>query len=580
MRLFGDRGADTSLLRAAKNLVGRAIVTAAGREGGVAGAGLLADTTYGAEALAMARSAGLLTAAPVEESGRRWFALETPDWRRRATEAADIVKVLVRWNPDDPKPARDEQAAEIAKVASFASSAALPFLFELLVPPTEAQLSEYGDQQRFDREARAALTARAIGQLHEAGIEPTWWKLEGFDTTAECALVSSAARAEGRAAGCLVLGRGADAGKVDDWLRAAAPVDGFTGFAIGRSTFWPALGQWAAGELSDDDAVERIASAYLHFVDVWQAARTATEPTSPSAPATSNAGQHVRSEIASQPQMWRKAAALAAEAATKLTGNRMAFVGCGTSFYIAQTLATLWESKGRGEADAFCASEMPIRNSYDQVVVLSRSGTTTEVTDVLSRLDDMNRVAIVGVDPSPVSRAADLVIPLDFADEQSVVQTRFATSVVALFRGLLGDDVEELALAAETALARPLPDTGDATHFVFLGTGAGVGLAHEAALKFREAALAGTESYPALEYRHGPIALADPHTVVWFFGVPPGGLVDEITETGARVIAHDADPLVELVLAQRVAIAIAAGKGLDPDRPRHLARSVVLPASA
>jgi fructoselysine-6-P-deglycase FrlB-like protein len=198
----------------------------------------------------------------------------------------------------------------------------------------------------------------------------------------------------------------------------------------------------------------------------------------------------------------------------------------------------------------------------------------------LNRLDDVNRVAIVGVDPSPVSEAADLVVTLDFADEQSVVQTRFATSVVALFRALLGDDVEQLARAAETVITGELPDVGKADHFVFLSTGAGVGLAHEAALKFREAALVGTESYAALEYRHGPIALADPSTIVWFFGPPPDGLVDEITNTGARVITHTSDPLVELVLAQRVAIAIAERKGLDPDNPRHLSRSVVLPASA
>jgi fructoselysine-6-P-deglycase FrlB-like protein len=210
------------------------------------------------------------------------------------------------------------------------------------------------------------------------------------------------------------------------------------------------------------------------------------------------------------------------------------------------------------------------------VVVVSRSGTTTELIDLLHRLGDRTTLALVG-SHGPVSAAAGHSLALDFADERSVVQTRFATSVVALFRARLGHDVEALAAAAESALSLPPPALDGATRVVFLGTGAGVGIAHEAALKLREATLTATESYPAMEYRHGPIALAEPGVVVWLLGTPPAGLADDVRSTGATVVDDDADPLVDLVRVHSAALLLARAKGLDADRPRHLTRSVLLP---
>jgi fructoselysine-6-P-deglycase FrlB-like protein len=174
-----------------------------------------------------------------------------------------------------------------------------------------------------------------------------------------------------------------------------------------------------------------------------------------------------------------------------------------------------------------------------------------------------------------VAAGADHHLALEFADERSVVQTRFATSVVALFRALAGDDVEPAAAAAEALAPVPLP--AGVTRFVFRGTGAAVGLAHEAALKLREAALTVTESYPAMEYRHGPIALAGPGVVVWFLGRPPAGLVADVRATGATAVADDLDPLVDLVRVQSLAVRRALSSGLDPDQPRHLTRAVQLP---
>jgi fructoselysine-6-P-deglycase FrlB-like protein len=291
---------------------------------------------------------------------------------------------------------------------------------------------------------------------------------------------------------------------------------------------------------------------------------------------TLRARAHVEAEIASQPASWRRAAALAGDLAAALPPGRIAITGCGTSYHVAQSVAVHWESAGLGPADAFAASEMPVRDGYDATVIVSRSGTTTELVELLHRLGDRYALALVG-SAGPVSGAADRSLVLDFADERSVVQTRFATSVVALFRARLGEDVEGLATAAEHALAVPPPVLDGASRVVFLGTGAAVGLAHEAALKLREAALAVTESYPAMEYRHGPIALAEPGVVVWLLGTPPPGLADDVRRTGATVVDDDLDPLVDLVRAQSAAVGLARAKGLDADRPRHLTRSVLLP---
>jgi CRISPR-associated protein Cas5a/b/c len=285
--------------------------------------------------------------------------------------------------------------------------------------------------------------------------------------------------------------------------------------------------------------------------------------------------------MSSQPESWRRAAGLAGELRALLPAGRIAVTGCGTSFYVAQVVATLWEGAGLGQADAFASSEMPLRTDYTAVVVISRSGTTTEVADLLHRLGDVPTLALVG-SVGPISAAAARSLVLDFADEESVVQTRFATTVIALFRALVGEDVDRLAEHAAQALAQPvrafdgIDGLAQVRRFVFLGTGLGVGLAHEAALKMREAARTVTESYPAMEYRHGPIALAEPGVVVWIFGTPPAGLVADVARTGATVVDDRHDPLVELVLVQSTAIALAHAKGLDADHPRHLTRAVLL----
>jgi fructoselysine-6-P-deglycase FrlB-like protein len=286
-------------------------------------------------------------------------------------------------------------------------------------------------------------------------------------------------------------------------------------------------------------------------------------------------------EIATQPELWRRAAELLPRVSGALPapGARVAFIGCGTSFYMGQAAAVARERALLGESDAFVASEMPPARRYDMVIAISRSGTTTEVVRALSSLPPGTRsVAICAVSSTPVVGAAGETLLLDFADERSVVQTRFATTALALVRGHLGHDVEAAAADAERALALPLPvDPSEFEQFVFLGTGWTVGLANEAALKFREAAGAWAESYPAMEYRHGPVSVAGPRTAVWSFGSMPVDLVADIRATGATVVEGALDPMADLVIAQRAAVTLAEARGLDPDRPRHLTRSVVLP---
>lgn len=295
---------------------------------------------------------------------------------------------------------------------------------------------------------------------------------------------------------------------------------------------------------------------------------------------------HVEDELTSQPECWTRAATQAAEHARALpaAGERVAVVGCGTSYFMAQAVAALREGAGQGETDAFAASEFPYGRPYDRVVALTRSGTTTEVLELLGRLRNgapvgaRTRTTAITADPrTPVTEAADDLVVLDYADERSVVQTRFATTALTLLRAHLGLHGEAVVDDCRTALAAPLPEgLVECRQFTFLGRGWTVGLANEAGLKMREASLSWTEAYPAMEYRHGPISVTTRGTATWMFGEAPQGLARQVRDTGALWVAGDLDPLAELVRAQRLAVAVAAARGLDPDRPRHLTRSVVL----
>lgn len=290
-------------------------------------------------------------------------------------------------------------------------------------------------------------------------------------------------------------------------------------------------------------------------------------------------------EIATQPACWRRAAeAAAAFEGLPEPGERVAVTGCGTSWFMAIAYAALREAAGLGETDAFASSEFPSGRTYDRVVAITRSGTTTEVLDLLTELRGKVPTLALTADPkTPVMGAADAVAVLDWADEESVVQTRFATTALAFLRAGLGDvpgvkSVTEAAVDAELALTEPLPEAVvGAEQWTFLGRGWTYGLALEAGLKMREAAGAWTESYPAMEYRHGPISITGPGRVAWVFGALPEGLSLDVARVGGTLVARqEADPLADLIRAQRLAVMLAESRGFDPDRPRNLTRSVIL----
>ena len=303
----------------------------------------------------------------------------------------------------------------------------------------------------------------------------------------------------------------------------------------------------------------------------------------------STTGSHMEAELRSQPQTWAIAAGLREEQSLlPAAGERIAVVGCGTSWFMAQSYAVLRERAGHGVTDAYAASEAFVdadafrARDYDAIVAITRSGTTTEVLELLDGLRSAgNRARTVGIvgDPdTPLVELVDTAIRLPFADEHSVVQTRFATTALALVRASLGHDLAAAIDQAAAAVEEDLDDALiDAEQYAFLGTGWTVGLAHEAALKMREASQSWTESYPAKEYRHGPIAIAAPNRVTWMLGEAPDGLSGDVAATGARFEDRPIDGMADLVRAQRVALARARRAGLDPDSPRNLTRSVILP---
>ena len=292
-------------------------------------------------------------------------------------------------------------------------------------------------------------------------------------------------------------------------------------------------------------------------------------------------GAHMREELNSQPEMWARAADLTAEQSLlPASGARIAVVGCGTSWFMAQSYAALRETAGQGETDAYAASEAFLDRGYDAVVALTRSGTTSEVLELVERIKGrIPTVGVIGDPDSPLVSLVDDAVLLPFADEKSVVQTRFATTALALFRASLGEDLSGAIADAQAVLAEDGDDElRDAEQYTFLGRGWTIGLAHEAALKLRESSQSWTEAYPSMDYRHGPIAIAAPGRVTWQFGEAPEGLSAEVQATGARFEQRAIDPLADLVRLHRTALDRAVARGLDPDQPRNLTRSVILDA--
>jgi myo-inositol catabolism protein IolC len=239
-------------------------------------AGVLVDEIFGSEVARQARAAGALLAMPVEASGRREFDFEYGEAFGEHIQRFDptFAKVLVRYNPDDPE-GNATQTARLKRLSDWLHARDRLFLFELLVPATQAQLTQLGgNADRYDHELRPELMVRAMAELQGAGVEPDIWKIEGLETREDCERVVEQARAGGRSrVACVVLGRGASQSKVEHWLRTAAGVSGFSGFAVGRTIWMDSLVAYRDGAASREAAAERIATIYQRAIEVYTTAK-------------------------------------------------------------------------------------------------------------------------------------------------------------------------------------------------------------------------------------------------------------------------------------------------------------------
>jgi myo-inositol catabolism protein IolC len=240
-------------------------------------AGFLVDEELGADVAGKVKPSGLILAMPVEKSGSDLFEFVYPDWQNHIERFdPDFVKVLVRWNPDGDSNANQIQGERLALLSSWLREHDRRLLFELLVPATDAQLAAAdNDSAVYDSTMRPNLACCAIEGIRNAGAEPDIWKLEGVDERSQAERLVATAREGGRDhVRCVVLGRGADIAKVDEWLRVAAPVDGFCGFAIGRSIWADAIRSWIRGRSSSHTAIGEMAERYKHFVAVYMSAES------------------------------------------------------------------------------------------------------------------------------------------------------------------------------------------------------------------------------------------------------------------------------------------------------------------
>jgi 5-dehydro-2-deoxygluconokinase len=279
-KMFGIEGdptpEQTATIADAKHLIFEGMAKAADRGLDASAAGTLVDEQFGGDIPRDAKARGLKLAMPVEKSGQNEFDFEYGDaFGEHILEFdPDFSKVLVRLNPDGDAEMNERQLGRLKRLSDWLKQNDRKFLFELLVPAEPAQLESVGgDTDRYDAQLRPDLMRRAIELIQDFGIDVDIWKIEGVDERSDCEMLAEVTRRDGRdGVVCVLLGRGASDAKVDHWLRQAAPVDGFVGFAIGRSIWWDALKGFLDGSLPREEASDRIASNYLRFIAVYEGA--------------------------------------------------------------------------------------------------------------------------------------------------------------------------------------------------------------------------------------------------------------------------------------------------------------------
>src|SRR5919199_5498805 len=283
-KMFGIEGEpdaeQTATISDAKHLIYEGMELAVERGVDAAATGVLIDEQFGGTVPKDAKEHGLKLAMPVEKSGQEEFDFQYGAEFGDHIEQfdPDFSKVLVRYNPEDDAEMNERQLERLKRLADWLHENDRKFLFELLVPATDDQLEKVGgDSDRYDAELRPELMRRAIGEIQGFGIEVDIWRIEGVDERSDSEMLAEQTRkGSGReGVACVLLGRGASDEKVDQWLRAAAPVEGFIGFAIGRSIWWDALKGFLDGSLEREAAAEKIADNYLRFIRVYEEQETA-----------------------------------------------------------------------------------------------------------------------------------------------------------------------------------------------------------------------------------------------------------------------------------------------------------------
>jgi myo-inositol catabolism protein IolC len=278
-KMFGIPGDPTpeevERISDSKRLIFEGMLRAVERGAEAGATGVLVDEQFGSDIPRRAREHGLKLAMPVEKSGQDEFDFEYGEDFGAHIEKfdPDFSKVLVRYNPDDDRVTNERQLGRLKRLADWLHGRDRKFLFELLVPATEEQLASVGgDSDRYDAELRPELMRRAIVEIQGFGIEVDIWKIEGVDDREDAAMLVEQTRSGPGREGvvCVLLGRGASTEKVEHWLRVAAPIPGFVGFAIGRSIWWDALKAWLAEELDREAAATQIADNYLHFIGIYE----------------------------------------------------------------------------------------------------------------------------------------------------------------------------------------------------------------------------------------------------------------------------------------------------------------------
>jgi myo-inositol catabolism protein IolC len=285
-KFFGIEGEpdaeQTAIIADAKHLIFEGMVQAVSAGADPAVTGVLVDEQFGSTVPSEAKERGLKLAMPAERSGQNMFDFQYGDdfGEHILKFDPDFTKVLVRYNPESDGPENAEQLRKLKTLSDWLKAHDRKFLFELLVPAEEAQLESVGgDTARYDAELRPGLMRRAIAEIQDSGIEVDIWKIEGVDERSDCEMLAEQTRVGGRdGVVCVVLGRGADDDKVDEWLTAAAPVEGYIGFAIGRSIWWDPLKAYVDGKIERSAGARKIAENFLRFVSVYERAAKAATP--------------------------------------------------------------------------------------------------------------------------------------------------------------------------------------------------------------------------------------------------------------------------------------------------------------